>query len=515
LGRDPERTKFVDDNDVAADDVDDVSEAGGRWVDFDAASSSVRELPLLRQFICRFTEARVREELTERRRQRRNLPPPRSSPSSPPSSSFPPRREFVAAASAAARIRVPSYRGAGGLRGGSHAADASRPPLASGRVEKILRSIIVRTISEKLCPPLPRRRSTWLDVRPDPDRQLHGAGLSLADVAREPVGHVTTDSRSSSSDDGASGWAPAAADDLQTGGRGPPGRKTRPKRGHYRKYNRQLLLDAVCAVRKGDMSVHRAGSYYGVPHSTLEYKVKERHLLRHRKTEPSAAGPAGCPVRSRRRGHPDDPGPHPRASRDPAVAELDTAGTGFVVDSAAETYLAQLRCAGGRWPYSRSLADAAVVEDPLPPWQKLFHHHRDPSGLSAASPATLQLPPPPPILPFDLGRTLPVGFGWPPPPPLLSGMFPFRSGGSAPAGGVDAGRLPPVMAGGGVHPFSMSASDLLKSFQQKAAASGAGSDIRDMADDRLMSLFPVLGGVQYDAAGYADDGGSPSQVAVG
>jgi hypothetical protein len=24
------------------------------------------------------------------------------------------------------------------------------------------------------------------------------------------------------------------------------------------------------------MSVHRAGSYYGVPHSTLEYKVKER-----------------------------------------------------------------------------------------------------------------------------------------------------------------------------------------------------------------------------------------------
>lgn len=28
------------------------------------------------------------------------------------------------------------------------------------------------------------------------------------------------------------------------------------------------------------MSVHRAGSYYGVPHSTLEYKVKERNKLR-------------------------------------------------------------------------------------------------------------------------------------------------------------------------------------------------------------------------------------------
>ncbi len=33
------------------------------------------------------------------------------------------------------------------------------------------------------------------------------------------------------------------------------------------------------------MSVHRAGSYYGVPHSTLEYKVKERNLLRQKKKE--------------------------------------------------------------------------------------------------------------------------------------------------------------------------------------------------------------------------------------
>jgi len=39
-------------------------------------------------------------------------------------------------------------------------------------------------------------------------------------------------------------------------------------------------------VQRGEMSVHRAGSYYGVPHSTLEYKVKERHLMRPRKREP-------------------------------------------------------------------------------------------------------------------------------------------------------------------------------------------------------------------------------------
>jgi hypothetical protein len=42
-------------------------------------------------------------------------------------------------------------------------------------------------------------------------------------------------------------------------------------------------MEAVRAVQRGEMSVHRAGSYFGVPHSTLEYKVKERHLLRQKK----------------------------------------------------------------------------------------------------------------------------------------------------------------------------------------------------------------------------------------
>lgn len=66
-------------------------------------------------------------------------------------------------------------------------------------------------------------------------------------------------------------------------------KKTRPKRGQYRKYNSQLLIEAVRAVQRGEMSVHRAGSYFGVPHSTLEYKVKERHLLRQKKTRESSA----------------------------------------------------------------------------------------------------------------------------------------------------------------------------------------------------------------------------------
>lgn len=65
-----------------------------------------------------------------------------------------------------------------------------------------------------------------------------------------------------------------------TGGKG-----TRPKRGKYRNYDRDSLVEAVRAVQRGEMSVHRAGSFYGVPHSTLEYKVKERHLMRPRKRQ--------------------------------------------------------------------------------------------------------------------------------------------------------------------------------------------------------------------------------------
>lgn len=73
---------------------------------------------------------------------------------------------------------------------------------------------------------------------------------------------------------------------LSPGSTGTGGKGTRPKRGKYRNYDRDSLVEAVKAVQRGEMSVHRAGSYYGVPHSTLEYKVKERHLMRPRKREP-------------------------------------------------------------------------------------------------------------------------------------------------------------------------------------------------------------------------------------
>ncbi|XP_058812223.1 mushroom body large-type Kenyon cell-specific protein 1 isoform X2 [Topomyia yanbarensis] len=73
---------------------------------------------------------------------------------------------------------------------------------------------------------------------------------------------------------------------AQLANTGTGGKGTRPKRGKYRNYDRDSLVEAVKAVQRGEMSVHRAGSYYGVPHSTLEYKVKERHLMRPRKREP-------------------------------------------------------------------------------------------------------------------------------------------------------------------------------------------------------------------------------------
>ena len=55
-------------------------------------------------------------------------------------------------------------------------------------------------------------------------------------------------------------------------------KQKRAKRGQYRKYESDQLSKAVESVLKGKISVHKAGSHYGVPHSTLEYKVKEKTM---------------------------------------------------------------------------------------------------------------------------------------------------------------------------------------------------------------------------------------------
>ncbi|XP_016357399.1 ligand-dependent nuclear receptor corepressor-like protein [Sinocyclocheilus anshuiensis] len=53
-------------------------------------------------------------------------------------------------------------------------------------------------------------------------------------------------------------------------------KQPRKKRGRYRQYDHDILEEAIAMVMSGKMSVSKAQSIYGIPHSTLEYKVKER-----------------------------------------------------------------------------------------------------------------------------------------------------------------------------------------------------------------------------------------------
>ncbi|XP_017313845.1 ligand-dependent corepressor [Ictalurus punctatus] len=53
-------------------------------------------------------------------------------------------------------------------------------------------------------------------------------------------------------------------------------KQPRKKRGRYRQYNSEILEEAIGVVMSGKMSVSKAQNIYGIPHSTLEYKVKER-----------------------------------------------------------------------------------------------------------------------------------------------------------------------------------------------------------------------------------------------
>ena len=151
---------------------------------------------------------------------------------------------------AAAALRIPRYRvsqptspRSSVTPGGSTEADA-RP--AS------LKQLIAKTIAQKLRSrgAAVAERATAVGPRP----------AKRAKAAEEPV--APPDEQDEKQDD----------------------KRSRAKRGQYRKYNSALLLEAVRCVQRGEMSVHRAGSHYGVPHSTLEYKVKERHLLRKART---------------------------------------------------------------------------------------------------------------------------------------------------------------------------------------------------------------------------------------
>ncbi len=54
---------------------------------------------------------------------------------------------------------------------------------------------------------------------------------------------------------------------------GMDGKQIRPKRGQYRRYESEQLAKAVAAVLSNEMSVHKAGSYFGVPHSTVSFQL--------------------------------------------------------------------------------------------------------------------------------------------------------------------------------------------------------------------------------------------------
>ncbi|XP_070768548.1 ligand-dependent nuclear receptor corepressor-like protein [Enoplosus armatus] len=69
----------------------------------------------------------------------------------------------------------------------------------------------------------------------------------------------------------------SSLDDLEDGAGGrDKDKQPRKKRGRYRQYDHDLLEEAITMVMAGRMSVSKAQGVYGVPHSTLEYKVKER-----------------------------------------------------------------------------------------------------------------------------------------------------------------------------------------------------------------------------------------------
>ena len=123
------------------------------------------------------------------------------------------------------------------------------------------------------------QKAESIDVKDNAVRIFQGeesllSAEKLSNIATHSVSQATP---SSSTKDKRGNGKKRTGSPLTSGGKG-----SRPKRGKYRNYDRENLIKAVQAVQSGEMSVHRAGSFYGVPHSTLEYKVKERHLNRGR-----------------------------------------------------------------------------------------------------------------------------------------------------------------------------------------------------------------------------------------
>ncbi|XP_077157562.1 ligand-dependent nuclear receptor corepressor-like protein isoform X3 [Paroedura picta] len=72
------------------------------------------------------------------------------------------------------------------------------------------------------------------------------------------------------------GMVDGASESTEDGFDRKDNKQPRKKRGRYRQYDHEIMEEAIAMVMSGKMSVSKAQGIYGVPHSTLEYKVKER-----------------------------------------------------------------------------------------------------------------------------------------------------------------------------------------------------------------------------------------------
>lgn len=226
-------------------------------------------------------------------------------------------------------LRIPSYKPVPGSKQDAYDRDAGAgsptravaaprsdmssppPPPPSGKPPVNLREVIAQSITHKFQQPdaMPGSAAAAAAAAESFARACHqyqqqqasgmpvfsGGGAAVArnhnnnnllDDRKRVLTPTHSNKQASSSASGSPSGGNGAFQPGSSSNSGSGGKGTRPKRGKYRNYDRDSLVEAVRAVQRGEMSVHRAGSYYGVPHSTLEYKVKERHLMRPRKREP-------------------------------------------------------------------------------------------------------------------------------------------------------------------------------------------------------------------------------------
>ena len=331
---------------------------------------------------------------------------------------------------------------------------------ASSKINDTLKNIITKTIAEKVRSRSQSIEGNVLASNPLTNGYLKRELESCSDLSIPQTKHFRRDSRSSEKNL-SSDSKHEEAGQQQT-------KKTRPKRGQYRKYNSQLLLEAVRAVQRGEMSVHRAGSYFGVPHSTLEYKVKERHLMRQKKPResrskkvsssttplnmPSSTG-NGKSTSGESTSRPDsaDDGDDFKCRDEVASPEKSSTSTGSQGDSCHDITM---------------MVNNTIHNTPRPDSDLLAHSVN--SLLSTQTPG-LPIPGTHPLASFYMTGALPLGFGW---PPLLGGALPL-------------GMPDPAMAacfpgyGAGTN-INLSASDLLKKLQRKVEANTAKNSTRKM-----------------------------------